>query len=69
MPIYVVTCEENLVRGATGSAFRTFTVESDSKEEAIKNVKNGHFTDSTFEWNDLPDTEPDEESYEAELED
>ena len=69
MPIYTVTREESLVIGATGSAFRSFTVEADSEEEAIQNVKDGIFTASEFEWNDIPDTEPDDETYQAELSD
>lgn len=69
MPIYYVHCEENLVRGAMGSGFRTFTVEANSEEEAIKKAKSGDYSDSEFEWNDVPDTEPDEETYEAVLAD
>ena len=69
MPIFTVTREEILVRGATGSAFSSFTVEADSEEEAIQNVKDGIFTDCEFQWNDFPDTEPDDETYQAELAD
>lgn len=69
MPIYMVSREESLVRGATGSAFSSFKVEANSEEEAIQSVKDGRFIDLTFEWNDLPDTEPDDDSYQAELAD
>jgi hypothetical protein len=67
MPIYTVSREEYLVRGATGSAFSSFKVEANSEEEAIQSVKDGKFIDSEFEWNDVPGTEPDDDTYQAEL--
>jgi len=69
MPIYTVSREEYLVRCATGSAFSTFKVEANSEEEAIQSVKDGKFLDSDFDWNVVPDTEPDDDTYQAELSD